>query len=153
MERRGVQRQRTTPLGKALFKAGMIDWEERVRSETGQFYGWTTTGEYGLGVGVHSEAARRTNHIVSLFHIRTGEENRVKFSSLEHLESYPPSAVPRTALENWIAFIGSLSPTERGHYYVVPRLRVVENVEVLLERMRPLMGVLGRGHDYGHPRL
>lgn len=97
----------------------------------------------GLGVGVYSKKSK-ANHIVSLFHIKTDEEYEVKFPTLAHLEDYLPSAVSRTALENWIAFIESLNPTRRRisdrDYYVVPLPRVEENVEVLLERMRPLMG-------------
>ena len=152
--RRGVQQQRDSLLGSALFQAGMVDWEERVRSEPGQFYGWTTTGENGLGVGVYSKIARK-DHTVSLFHIKTREENEVKFSSLAHLERYPPSGVPRTALGNWIAFIESLNPMRRiisiygqeDEYFIVPLSRVKENVEVLLERMRPLMGVDRSSHS------
>lgn len=126
-----------------------MDWGERVRSNPGQFYGWTTTGENGLGVGVHSRAAT-ANHIVSLFHIKTREENEVKFSGRAHLEEYLD--IPEPHLESWIAFIADLDPRRRRiadrDYAVVPLPRVEENIEVLLERMRPLMGVDHSAHSH-----
>ena len=139
MPKNPIQNQLRTPLGRALHDAGMVNWEEEQQVQQGKFYGWTTTGQNGLGVGVYARGA--TDKVVSLFNIRTDEEDKVKFATRLHIDDYLPD-IPSEALDSWMDFIETLEPVPRTisdqQYLVVQLSRVEENVDRMIELMKPL---------------
>ena len=131
-----VQAQLDTRLGKALLKAGMINWgQEPVRP--GKVFG-RTNRENGFSVRVFSQKAN--DKTVSVFHITAGREE-VRFSSYRHLEDYLPNK--RVDLDWWSDFlyqrfdadirtIGSRSSCP------IKRPLVEDDVDDMLKAMRPL---------------
>ena len=97
------------------------------------------TGQNGLGVGVYAREA--TDKVVSLFHIRTCEEDEVKFATRRHIADYLPD-IPSEVLDSWMDFIETLEPVRRTisdqQYLVVQLSRVEENVDRMIELMKPL---------------
>ena len=93
-----VQAQLETPLGKALLKAGMVQWGEGpVRP--GKLFGRTHRRD---GISVRVFSPKSSGRTVGLFHI-TGGRREVRFASYSHLAQYLPDK--RAALDHWADFI------------------------------------------------
>ncbi len=133
---RPVQAQLDTPLGKALLKAGMVNWGERP-VQPGKLFG-RTNGRDGISVRVFSQKA--SDRTVGLFHITAGRLE-VRFASYGHLAKYLPGR--SAAIEHWADFIeqelGGDIRTLGVKQYCPVRLSVVEdNVGPMLEAMASL---------------
>ena len=133
-----IQNQRYTPLGRALFEAGMVDWGEEP-IQPGGFFGRTNRPD-GLSVRVFSRQS--SDRTVSLFHITGRQPEEVRFSSYDHLAEYLPDN-KRAALEEWANFIerrlGDDIRITGSRQFCHVALRLVEaNVAELLEALLPL---------------
>ncbi len=144
-----VQAQLNTPLGRALERAGMVNWVGIRRGQECQFYG-RTNGRNGISVRVY--APKPNDKTVSLFNITKGRPI-VEFSGYAHLSAYLPHHVRGTALDRWGEFIwqrfrGDIkardyNQNQRSETYHNPGLpvelsKVEENIQALLQVLFPL---------------